>query len=70
MGLSYSTTHAAGHGPDAEGRRGIIFPFFAEDFRRLPRSADEGRSAIFRVGTTKAGGEKSSKEWEVIFAPT
>jgi len=52
----------------AMGRRRNYFTFFAEDFRRLPRSADEGISAIFRVGATKAGVEKTSKEWEVIFA--
>jgi len=42
--------------------------FFAEDFRRLPRSVDEDISGICRGGATKAGGEKTSKECEVIFA--
>jgi len=41
--------------------------FFAEDFRRLPRSVAEDISGIFRGGATKAGGEKTNKEYEVIF---
>jgi len=51
-----------------KGRRGNNFTFLAEDFRRQPRSVDEGISAIFRGGATKAGGEKTSQECEVIFA--
>ena len=42
-----------------KGRRINNFAFLAEDFRRLPRSPDEGISGIFRVGATKAGGEKT-----------
>jgi len=49
------------------GRCGNNFTFFAEDFRCLPRSVDEGISAIFRGGA-KAGGEKTCQEWEVIYA--
>ena len=44
-----------------KGRRGNNFPFLAEDFRRLPRSADEGISALFRGGATKVGNEKTGK---------
>jgi len=51
-----------------KGRRGNNLAFFAEDFRRLPRSVDEDISGICRGGATKAGGEKTSKECEVIFA--
>jgi hypothetical protein len=32
-----------------------------EDFRRLSRSVGEGISGIFRVGATKAGGEKTDE---------
>jgi hypothetical protein len=30
-----------------------------EDFRRLPRSVNEGIAGIFRIGATKAGDEKT-----------
>jgi len=53
-----------------KGLRGNNFTFFAEDFRCLPRNADEAISGIFRGGVTKAGGEKTGKECEVISALT
>jgi len=51
-----------------KGRRGNNFTFLTEDFRYLSRSVDEDISAIFRGSATKAGGEKTSQEWAVIFA--
>jgi hypothetical protein len=53
-----------------KGRRGNNFTFFTEDFRRLPRNADEAISGIFRGGVTKAGGEKIGKEGKIISAST